>query len=619
MPWLPIEEAAKRLGITRRGLEKRIAREGVPTQKRLEGRVWRTYVWLEGEESPPPPGEAEAPNLAQVLPELHAQWVELPRGLRWDLVREWSERLGLSRSYLSRLLRRYGQEGARGLERRPRRDKGRFRVPGEFKRLLLGLRLAHPQASVRRLLRIMELNDPSLLRWKGGLISETTARRVLAWAERNPAFRYALQSEEGRRELLRTWHGSVLAEYPNQLWMVDMTRCDTFVYLPEEDRMVRLRIHVAVDVFSGAVPALVFSREEGQTPTNQLLILALQDKTSLVPGWDVWGRPEQIFWDNGRVYRSQLSEQIAERLGIELVYSRPRVSHTRGKVERFFGLFHQEFERLLPGYAGQDATERDSAQLARLLESTRRWYLEGMPPDRDPYPNRLLLEEEYKRLALAWLLEDWHRKPLEDGLSRLDLFRLFVPQRTLVRYELGDLYLLTATKTRRVVRANGAVHYRGRPYVLEGGSLIPWQGMPVWVLEVNVLPGQPLKVALEGPDGSLEVLGNLVPEPLRADSPEAKAQRALDRAAMQALREEAERLKEELSLPAMRLEAVLERLSGLAPLARRERVVPTAPKEIPKPSDTDLQQALAELDSADDLILDPIALGDEFLRRQGLL
>ncbi|MCX7851014.1 hypothetical protein, partial [Thermus sp.] len=125
--------------------------------------------------------------------------------------------------------------------------------------------------------------------------------------------------------------------------------------------------------------------------------------------------------------------------------------------------------------------------------------------------------------------------------------------------------------------------------------------------------------ALEGPDGSLEVLGNLVPEPLRADSPEAKAQRALDRAAMQALREEAERLKEELSLPAMRLEAVLERLSGLAPLARRERVVPTAPKEIPKPSDTDLQQALAELDSADDLILDPIALGDEFLRRQGLL
>lgn len=622
MPWLPVEEAAARLSISRRWAYELIRRYGVPTQRRREGRTQRTYVDLEtlarwaaggGEEPEASRGEDDFAHLVR-------EWEASPKGLRWDLAKEWAGRLGVSPHHVARLVRRYQREGPKALMKRPRRDKGTFRVPGEFKRLLLGLRLAHPQASVRRLLRIVELNDPSLLQWRGGRVSEATARRILRWAEGNPAFRYALRTEEGRKELLRTWHGHVLAEYPNQLWMVDMTRCDTFVYVPEEDRMVRLRIHLAVDVFSGAVPSVVFSREEGQAPTNQLLILGLQDKTPLVPGWEVWGRPERIYWDNGKVYRSELSESIAERLGIELVYSRPRVSHTRGRVERIFGLFHQQFERLLPGYAGQDATERDSAELSRLLENTRRWVLSGMPEAHDPYPNRLLLEEEYKRLALAWFLEDWHREPLPDGLSRLDLFKAFVPRHTLVRYDLGDLYLLTANKARRLVRGNGTVQYKGRYYVLDGGSLIPWQGMPVWVLEVNVLPGQPLKVALENRDGTLEVLGNLVPEPQRADSLEAKAQRALDRAAMRALQAEAERLREELQVPAMRLEAVLERLSGLAPLARRERVAPALPKEeLPKPSDTELQQALAELDSEDDLILDPIALGDEFLRKQGLL
>jgi putative transposase len=587
------------MGVSRRTLELRIRDGLLRAERRREGRGWRTYVVVE-DETP------RSHRLEGVLA-LRQEWDSLPRGARWDLVRSAAQEHGISESYVLRLLKR-------GLPSRPRRDKGLFRVPAEFRRVLLGLRLEHPRASVQRLLRIIEFNDPGLLTWRGRQISEATARRVLRWAEEMPAFRYALLTEEGRKEFQRTWHGHVLAEYPNQIWMVDMTRCDTFVYVPEEDRAVRLRIHVAVDVFSGAAPGVVFSREEGQTPTSQLLILALQPKEALVPGWEVWGRPERIYWDNGKVYRSELTEEIAARLGIELVYSRPRVSHTRGKVERLFGLFHQEFERLLPGYAGQDATERDSAELRRLMENTRRWLQAGAPPERDPYPKRLLLEEEYKKLALAWFVRDWHEKPL-DGMSRLGLFKAFVPPATQVRYDLGDLYLLTAVRSRRQVRANGAVHYKGRAYVLEGGSLIPWQGRPVWVLEVTVLPGQPLRAALERPDGTLEVLGNLVPEPASAASLEAQAQRALDREALQRVREEAEALRAELEVPAMRLEAVLERLSGLSPL-RRERAVSVP---VPKPSEEEIRRAVAELDSEEELILDPIALGDEFLRAQGLL
>lgn len=643
MPWLPVDEAAASLGVSRRWVEKLIQRYRVPTRKEKRGRTYRTLVdvnllALVLGKGPIPGADVEAlplperalptarPALEAHLPRIAAEARDLPRGLKWDLIKEEAQRLGVTPNHLARLLRRY-EAGQLLYARRPRRDRGTHRVPAELRKLVVGLKLAHPRASARRILRILEANDPGLLLYRPYStetlfrLSEATVRRILRKAEENPAFRYALLSEEGRREFARTWAGHVLAEYPMQMVMVDMTRCDVFVYLPEEDRMVRLRIHVALDVYSGAVPSLVFSREESQVPTDQLLILMTQDKTAIVPDWDVRGVPERIYWDNGKVYRSEKSEHWARTLGIELVYSRPHVSHTRGKVERFFGAFHQTFEALLPGYAGSDATERDSSELRRLLQNTRRWVAEGMPPERDPYPDRLLLEEEYKGRALQWLLGTWHREPLEDGLSRLDLFRAFVPRHRLAEYRLEDLYLAAAYQVERVVRGNGTVQYRGRTWYLDPrhGSLLPWQGQKVVLLDVQVLPGQPLRVALKNPDGTLRVLGELLPEPLRADSLEARAKRAADRAAIRALQEEARRLVEELS-PAMRLEDMLERLSGLAPLPRRERITLRA-QELPAPSPEEIARGAEELaaELEDDLVLDPIALGEQWLKERGLL
>jgi putative transposase len=638
--WLPIDDAATAFGVSRRWVEKLVRRYNLPTRKEKAGRSYRTLVDVgslslllkggaserppEAKSSPEPP-PSEKPEWFAIA-RIAKEYQDLPRGLRWEFLQKEASRLGVTPSYLARWVREYLEKGAQAF-RKGRRDKGGHRVPAELRRLVVGLKLAHPKASARRILRIIALNDERVLYYRPYStetlfkLSEATVRRILRKAEENPAFRWALLTEEGRREFARTWAGHVLAEYPMQMVMVDMTRCDTFVYIPEEDRMVRLRIHAAIDVFSGAVPSLVFSREEGQVPTDQLLILMTQDKTPLVPDWDVRGVPEKIYWDNGKVYRSEQSERWAKTLGVELIYSRPRVSHTRGKVERFFGAFHNMFEALLPGYAGRDATERDSSELRRLFQNTRRWVLEGMPPERDPWPERLLLEDEYKQRALQWLISSWHRETLEDGLSRKDLFRAFVPRHRLLEFHLEDLYLLTAYQAERKVRGNGTVEYRGRTWYLDPkqGSLLPWQGQKVVILDVQVLPGQPLRVALKNPDGTLKVLGELLPEPLRADSLEARAKRAADRAAIRALQEEAKRLVEELA-PAVRMEEILERLSGLAPLpARRERVVLRAQQELPAPSPEEVAKAAAELEAEleDDLILDPIALGEQWLRERG--
>jgi putative transposase len=602
MAWLPIDEAAALLGVSRAWAWKVIKEKGLLTRPERMGRVYRTLVDVdllalalgkgskdaeEPVELHPSSGTRAWADVAHVAEE----YGRLPRGLRWELVLRAADRWGVTPEYAYRVIRRYREQGVSGITPKVRQDKGAHRIPVELRQLILGLKLAHPGASASKILRIIQLNDPSLLRYKPykngstiNTLSASTVRRLVKAAESIPAFRWALLSDEGRREFARTWAGHVLAEYPMQMVMVDMTRCDVFVFNPDEDTAYRLRIHVALDVFSGASPSLVFSREESQVPTDQLLILMTQDKSELAPSWDIFGIPERIYWDNGKVYRSEKSEHFARQLGIELVYSRPRVSHTRGRVERFFGAFHQEFEGLLPGYAGRDATERDSTQLKRLIANTRAWVAAGMPPEEDPYPNRLLLEEEYKAKALAWLLQDWHRKPVDGNLSRADLFRAFVPRHRLVRLDLGDLYLLTAYQTDAGGAGNGTVAYNGKTYYLrpEDGSLIPWQGQKIVVLDVRVLPGQPLRAALRQPDGSLKVLGELVPEPLRADSLEAKAKRLADKAAIQAVREAAQELAAQLG-PAVRFEEILECLSGLAPLARRERVRPMAQEPLPVP------------------------------------
>ncbi len=497
----------------------------IPTRKEKKGRAWRTLVDADllalalGQEAPPEPrpggqGEPPRPALEAHLPRIAAEARDLPRGLKWDLIKEEARNIGVTPGYLARLLRRY--EGGQPHARRPRRDRGTHRVPAELRKLVVGLKLAHPRASARRILRILEANDPGLLVYRPYStetlfrLSEATVRRILRRAEEIPAFRYALLSEEGRREFARTWAGHVLAEYPMQMVMVDMTRCDTFVYLPEEDRMVRLRIHVALDVYSGAVPSLVFSREEGQVPTDQLLILMTQDKTAIVPDWDVRGVPERIYWDNGKVYRSEKSEHWARTLGIELVYSRPHVSHTRGRVERFFGAFHQTFEALLPGYAGQDATERDSSELRRLLQNTRRWVAEGMPPS----GTRTSTASSWRRStgvapssgssapgtgspwgtdSPAWTSSGPSSPAPPRGLPPGGP----VPGRGLPGGAGGA--------------GNGTVQYRGRTWYLDPrhGSLPPWQGQRVVVLDVQVPPrpappGGPQEPGrhLEGPRGA---------------------------------------------------------------------------------------------------------------------
>jgi putative transposase len=555
------------------------------------------------------------------LQPLHAELQQLGYGARAQRVRAEAARRGMSERHIWRLLGKLSQarDVVSDLARKRRADSGAPRLPQELLRLVMTLWIMHPRYSARRIRRIIELNDPALLRYKPypraratNTLSPGTIQRVRQQMERIPAFRVALMDDRGKKEFGRVWVGEVLAERANELWMVDMTRCDTFVYDPYSDKILRLRIHAAIDVFSGAVPAFVFSREEGQAPTDRMLMLGLLEKPDRwAQLWPIWGRPEVIYWDNGKVYRSEKSAQIARTLGIRLEHSLPRVSHSRGNIERFFGVFHNTFERGLPGYAGSDTTERDHQQIARLLHNTRRWVAEGGPDPRDTN-DRLLTEDEFKQAALAWLTMDYHREIRKGGKSYQELFLETAPPESRARFNFGDLSLVFSRQERRKVRGNGTVVYEGRAWGLADGSLIAHQGDEVVLLVNDLMPAQNLVAALPVGD-RLQVLGPLAPMDFAATSDEAREMRRRIKAQAKSILEAAEEVRRQFTDPTYRHDRVLERLAGAPELAKPEpQTFHLAAPEARLEADPEAQSRTEMQSALEDFLAEGFVLDEEY-------
>ena len=541
------------------------------------------------------------------LEPLRAELVALPHGSRQRRVRQAALAHGLRPRTVWRYLHLLERSDGAALElaRKRRADLGQARLPEDLLRLVMTLWLMHPKYSARRIRRIIELNDPALLDYRpypkslaSNILSPGTVQRVRCRMEERPEFRVALMDDKARKEFGRVWVGEVLAERANELWMVDMTRCDTFVYDPYSDGILRLRIHAAIDVFSGAVPGFVFSREEGQASTDRMLMLSLLEKPS-EGGWDtrwpVWGRPETIYWDNGKVYRSGKSEQIAESLGIRLEHSLPRVSHSRGNIERFFGTFHQTFEKQWPSYAGADTTERDHQRLARLLANTRRWFAEGGPDPLDT-GDRMPTEEEFKQAALLWLTMDYHQTVLKGSQTRQELFLSSAPRGSWVRFNFGDLNLLFSRRERRTVRGNGTVHFGNRPWGLADGSLVAHQGREIVILVNELMPSGELVAALPLGD-RLQVLGPLVSMSLAALGDEARAIRRRMKQQAKSILQAAEEIRRAFTDPTWRHDRVLQAKSGLEPAAPETQVYHLAHPEARLQTDP-LEAQRLELEAA---------------------
>ena len=487
---------------------------------------------------------------------------------------------GVTPRAVYRWLEAVEQKGPKGLARAARSDKGgRHLPPSTYQLIVQGIGsnpLTTAVAQVHRTL--MRAVPAAMTRDYGGKqrpISVDTIRDIKRSLLSDPNTRLLFADADARKEHLRTYAGEVFAAYANELWQLDMTRCDTVVCDLETGRIFRPRVHAIIDVYSGCIPGWAFSIKEDQAQTDLALLRAFVPKPEpYATAWPVYGTPQRLYVDNGKTYTSEHARRFLSELGVEVIHSRPRVSHTRGKIERFFGTFHG-FEKTLPGYCGANAVEKATEELRRITKNTRRWLERGLTQD-PGWGNRLLTLAEYQERVLAWLFIDYH-DTVVDKRSRLMHFVETAPKRTQLVYNRDELMTILARQTVRKVYPDGSIRLNNRLWTVESGKLINHVNREVIVLSNQFADAEEHLIAWRDSSGRLEIIGQAVPMPERADSPEAQALRMASRAEAKRAQLEAAQQRKDLFDPKLVVSNAL-----LAQAQAEYLIEPLPPAQLPK-------------------------------------
>lgn len=577
-PLLTVAECAELVGRSPRTIQRWLEREGVYVEYHFvstrAGNAVRTafvdpatlpcklpkhYLIRKeaSQEAPAAPGAelelrvAEAPTLEAAL----AVAQELPLGERKPLLELVSGRFDVSLRTLYRRLAR----AERGGLTLARADAGRPRIPQLARELIVRALVTNPPTTSARMIHrtLMRAAPEAMTYMRGGekqVVSVRTVHRIRQELLEDPRTRLWFSDTDAREEYLRVYSGAVLPKHANDLWQLDMTRCDVVVVEPQTGWIGRPRVHAIIDVYSGVIPGITFSKAEDQAQTDLTLMRALLPKRGPLADLYVYrGKPNALHTDNGPGYVSHQMNRVTGGLTIKLIHSRPYTSHTRGSIERFFGTLHN-FERALTGYVGENAVKRSSKEIKRLEKNTREWLKHGRDPGRG---NRLLTINEYQEAVLAWLIGEYHQWVV-DGLTRHEHFVQTAPPSTLVELDEQELLLLFAHREERVVDATGRFRLGNRWWAIPDGSLAPYQHTKVLVLtdQFALEPDKKL-VAWVDRRGQHHVIGVAEPAPEVAASIEAHD---LRRASRIAVVEEARRQREakrELTDPNLRVDTVL--------------------------------------------------------------
>lgn len=527
-----------------------------------------------------------AERVAQLQPLLR-----LTGGRRRDAVLALAKEEGVSERTVYRWLDALEDQGVRALVKSARADKGKLRIPQLTYDLIVSTLISNSvHTSIATIHRTLSLAVPDVMTHERGgrvvTISEGTVRNIKRDLQNDAHARLLFMTEDERKEYLRTYSGSVVSQCANDMWQLDASWSDVEVFDPETERFFRPRVHAVIDVFSGCIPGLHFtSGAEDQSVTNEVFRRALTPKIGpLAAKYPIYGIPARLYWDNGKTYRSAHAEQMIRKLGIVDLHSRPKVSHTRGKIERWFSTLH-EFECTLTGYVGEDAVDRDQEALRKLKVATLEWHRTGRDPG---VGRRHLTLSEYRNAVLHWLIADYHQRSI-NGKRRLDWFVEHVRPGSQVLLAPEDLYLITTKWEERVVTPDGGVKSANRLYKIPDGSLVAYKGMKVRVYGDDETTGDRRYIVAEERNGALRHLGEATLAPMDAASLEAGEMRRRQRGVLRSIDAAAKEAKGRLANPELTFARQLELESGViieplpapAPTARLTAVNPVLASEDP--------------------------------------
>lgn len=242
-----------------------------------------------------------------------------------------------------RWLASYRAGGPAGVQRGPRRDLGRRRVPAELVELVEGLALRRPPPAIADVHRqVAEVAAA----WGLPAPSYSTVHAIVAGIDPGLAT-LAHHGPAAYRDRFELVYRRESAR-PNQLWQADHTLLDVMI-LDHRREPARPWLSVILDDHSRAVPGYtVFLEAPSALQTALALRQGIWHKSD--PHWPMCGLPDVLYSDHGSDFTSEHLEQVCHDTRIQLVHSTPGVPQGRGKVERFFGTITTELLPTLPGH-----------------------------------------------------------------------------------------------------------------------------------------------------------------------------------------------------------------------------------------------------------------------------
>lgn len=164
---------------------------------------------------------------------------------------------------------------------------------------------------------------------------------------------YYREGENALRDVLPSMDRDKTDIASNDIWFSDHHRVDVFTRNEDGSRLCRLWLTVFFDARSNKVISYICRNAD---PAADVI------KQTMKKGMELHGIPREVYFDNGKDYRSKVFRQdfplsLVHQLGINSIYATPY--HGQAKtVERFFRTFEDRFGKMFPTYTGKDAKNR---------------------------------------------------------------------------------------------------------------------------------------------------------------------------------------------------------------------------------------------------------------------
>ncbi|MEA4900705.1 Mu transposase C-terminal domain-containing protein [Desulfitobacterium sp.] len=196
----------------------------------------------------------------------------------------------------------------------------------------------------------------------------------------------------------------------------------------------RPNLTLGIDVYSRMIWCMYITFEENSTNVMRkaleqgMFVKRSKERYGTLNEWDIHGRPQMIFTDNGSDFKSAHFRRMVEHtLGAELRYRPVRTPHVGGTIERLCGTFMTEFidridgaRKSNPKELGEYDAEGEACLTLSELIKIATWYVtdvyhhsvhKGLPPE-TPTPTT----RYYEGLKKTAFLPEYFSPEYEDFL-----------------------------------------------------------------------------------------------------------------------------------------------------------------------------------------------------------